>query len=420
MFWFDTATHRASAAASNASATASLTADHISQRGAALAAETYQWASGNAVGLLIAAVIGTGIALALIALRSLGCRLVTKFGDDPHWPLIFARVIAKTKVYFIVLASAELVADHAATPPTLMQLIHVLFVIVFAIQAAIWARELILGYIEHRVGADEGHTTLGSAVGIIRLLVTVALFAIAIILILDNLGVNVTGLVAGLGIGGIAIGLAAQGIFQDLFAALSILFDKPFRRGESIRFGDVNGTVENIGLKTTRLRSITGEQVVVANAKLLEQQIHNYAHLDRRRIILTLGLVCQTPPEVCARLPELLKEIVESRPKAKLVRCGMTGFGASSLDYELQFDVVSKDWDKVYSTRSEVCIAILDRFNRENIQLAYPSQTTFTAAPDGTLIMPYPDVKLVAESGKMGTATNFQAAGDAPEGSGNS
>ena len=112
---------------------------------------------------------------------------------------------------------------------------------------------------------------------IIRLLVSVALFAIAIIVILDNLGVNVTALVAGLGIGGIAIGLAAQGIFSDLFAALSILFDKPFRRGDSIQFDETAGTVERIGLKTTRLRSLTGEQVVMANTKLLEREIHNFA-----------------------------------------------------------------------------------------------------------------------------------------------
>ena len=129
-----------------------------------------------------------------------------------------------------------------------------MFVISAAFQAAVWARELVLGYVEHRVGADEQHSTLGSAVGIIRLLVTVALFAIAIILILDNVGVNVTGLIAGLGIGGIAIGLAAQGIFSDLFAALSIIFDKPFRRGDVIRIEGVQGHVEDIGLKTTRIR----------------------------------------------------------------------------------------------------------------------------------------------------------------------
>jgi small-conductance mechanosensitive channel len=370
---------------------------NVSQKSWKLAAEASQWISGNIVDVAIAAAIGVALALAMIVLRSLGCKLMARMQSEPHWPVIFARVLAKTKIWFIVLASAELVADHARTPPSLMSAIHVLFVVAFAIQAAIWGRELILGYVEHRVGASDEHSTLGSAVGIIRLLVTVALFAIAIILILDNLGVNVTGLVAGLGIGGIAIGLAAQGIFSDLFAALSILFDKPFRRGESIRFGEVNGSVENIGLKTTRIRSLSGEQIVVANAKLLEQQIHNYAHLEHRRIVLALGLICQTPPEVCARLPAILKEIVAAQPKASLVRAGMTGFGASTLDFQLQFDVHSTDYEEVYAARTAICLAILDRFNRENIQLAYPSQTTFTAAPDGSLIMPYPPVRLMAE-----------------------
>jgi small-conductance mechanosensitive channel len=374
---------------------------NVTQKSERLANDVGQWASGNAVGIVIAAAIATGIVLAMLAIRSLGCKLIAKLGTDPHWPAIFARVLAKTKFYFMVLAAAELVAEHAFTPPSLLSLIHVLFVVAFAIQAAIWARELVLGYVELRVGGDEhSHSTLGSAVGIIRLLVTITLFAIAIILILANLGINVTGLVAGLGIGGIAIGLAAQGIFSDLFAALSILFDKPFRKGESIRFGDVSGNVENIGLKTTRIRSISGEQVVVANAKLLEQRIHNFAHLEHRRIVMTLGLICQTPPEVCARVPAMLKEMVEAQPKTSLVRCGMTGFGASTLDFELQFDVHSTDYDEVFAARHALCLAILDRFNRENIQLAYPSQTTFTAAPDGTLIMPYPEVRRGEEEGK--------------------
>jgi small-conductance mechanosensitive channel len=385
------AVHHAAAPAAHVGAT-------VSARASAFVDAFTQWVSGNIIGVVIAAAVGTGIALAMLAVRSLGCRLIEKLGTDPHWPVIFARVLAKTKVYFIVMASAELVADHAATPPAVMSLIHALFVIAFAIQAAIWARELVLGYIEHRVGANEGNTTLGSAVGIIRLLATVALFAIAIILILGNLGVNVTGLVAGLGIGGIAIGLAAQGIFSDLFAALSILFDKPFRRGDSIKFGDVSGNVEQIGLKTTRVRSITGEQVIVANGKLLEQQIHNYAYLKHRRVVLALGLICQTPAEKCRKLPAMLKGIVERHDKAKMVRCGMVGFGASTLDFELQFDVNSTDYEFVYRTKSDICIDILDAFNEADIQMAYPSQTTFTAAPDGSLIMPYPEAKRSGET----------------------
>ena len=381
----------------------------FSQRASALGTEFTTWVSGNIVGIAVAAAIGTAIALALIAVRSLGCHLLDRMDRTDSWGAIFARVLARTKVYFIVLATAELVANHAATPPAIMSVIHALFVIAAAIQAAIWARELILGFVEHRIGPDDGHTTLGSAIGIIRLLVTVALFAIAIILILSNLGVNVTGLVAGLGIGGIAIGLAAQGIFSDLFAALSILFDRPFRRGDSIRFGDVSGTVEQIGLKTTRVRSITGEQVVVANGKLLEQQIHNFAFLDHRRTIMTLGIVCQTPPETCRSLPGLLKGIVEAHDKANLVRCGMTGFGASTLDFELQFDVHSVDFETVFRIRSEICIDILDSFNKAGIRFAYPSQTTFTAAPDGRLIMPYPEPAPPAEPGHQA-----QGQGQAP------
>jgi len=200
-------------------------------KSSALAAEAQAWVSGNLVGILVATAIGVAIALAMLAVRSLGCKLIARLGTDPHWPAIFARALSRTKLYFIIFTSAELVAEQANTPPVLLSVIHAGFVVAACLQAAIWARELILGYVAHRTGGEQDQSNLASAIGIIRLLVTVTLFAIAIILILDNLGVNVTGLVAGLGIGGIAIGLAAQGIFSDLFAALSILFDKPFRRG---------------------------------------------------------------------------------------------------------------------------------------------------------------------------------------------
>ena len=361
---------------------------NFTQKTDRLAAESSAWVSGHWLDIAIAGAIGVAIALALIGIRSLGCKLLARWGRDPHWPVIFARVLAKTKVYFIALLSAELVASYAFTPPALMSVIRFAFVIAFAIQAAIWARELILGYLEHRVGASEGHGTLGSAVSIIRLLVTVTLFAIAIILILDNLGVNVTGLVAGLGVGGIAIGLAAQGIFSDLFAALSIIFDKPFRKGDSVSFGPVSGSVENIGLKTTRVRSVTGEEVVVANAKLLDQQIHNFARLKRRRIVLKFGLATNTPPEKCRQVAEIARRVVEDQPKTSLVRCGMVGFGDSSYDFELHADVQSTDYEVTFATRNAIAIALIEALGAAGIEFSNPSQTVFFAAPDGTLVAP--------------------------------
>jgi small-conductance mechanosensitive channel len=208
--------------------------------------------------------------------------------------------------------------------------------------------------------------------------------------VLDNLGVNVTGLVAGLGIGGIAIGLAAQGIFADLFAALAILFDKPFRRGDSIRWDTTSGTVEQIGLKSTRVRSISGEEVVISNKNLLDKELHNMARLNRRRFVQTFGIVYQTSPDDCARIPDLVREAVSTCDKCVFLRCGLTNFGASSLDFTLEIDVRSEIWQEVFETRHEVLIKILNLFNAQGIAFAYPTQTSFTAAPDGTLVMPYP------------------------------
>jgi len=363
---------------------------NLSERIVRLAGETSDWIATNSVDILIASAAALVVALILLALRSFGQRILSDDRPDGKWRGIFARVLSKTTLFFIVAASVALVAEHAETPPNLMRVIEIVFIVAASVQAAIWARELILGLIEHRVGVAEEHSTLGSAIGIIRLLVTVGLFAIALILILSNLGVNVTGLVAGLGIGGIAIGLAAQGIFSDLFAALAIIFDRPFRRGDTIRYDTTTGTVEHIGLKTTRMRSLDGQQVVMSNTNLLNKEINNFALVEHRRFLLVLGVVYQTPMEQLRALPGMIGGIVARHDKTELVRCGMRGFGPSSLDFEVQFDVHGTDYEYAFATRAAICLEILTTFNEAGIQFAYPTQTTFTAAPDGTLVMPYP------------------------------
>ncbi len=247
--------------------------------------------------------------------------------------------------------------------------------------------------IRSRVGEDPGASTLGNAMALIRVLVNVVVFAIALVVILDNLGVNVTALVAGLGIGGIAIGLAAQGIFSDLFAALSIVFDRPFRRGDTIRYGtgtDVTiGTVERIGLKTTRLRSQTGEQVIMANTKLLEQEVRNLAEAKVRRVALPFSLTYQTSAETLERLPAVAEEVLKLVKTAKLVRCIPTAFAPSSIDCELVYDDRTTSPDTLAHHKADIIIGLSRAFVREKIDFAYPTQTTFTAAPDGTLVMPY-------------------------------
>tara|TARA_B100000749_G_scaffold277160_1_gene265601 strand:+ start:2267 stop:3433 length:1167 start_codon:yes stop_codon:yes gene_type:complete len=357
--------------------------------------DTADWFAVHYMQILIAIGAAIVIYLLLATLKGLGKRYKGSRGDTIGYTNVLGRTVSKTTHFFMVMVSARLVAGYADAPPVVYRTIVFLFTIATVLQGAIWAREVILGLIERRTLAEDGQgETLANAMGLIRVLVTVALFAIAGIVVLDNLGVNVTGLVAGLGIGGIAIGLAAQGIFSDLFAALSIIFDKPFRRGESISYDTTTATVEKIGLKSTRLRALTGEKKVISNANLLQKEITSYHTLDHRRLKFAIGVIYQTAPDVAEQIPDILKGIVDDLG-GTFVRSGFVGFGASSLDFELEFEVYLPGWDDIYNIRHNIGLAILRQFNERGIEFAYPTQTTFTAAPDGRMIMPYAEVQPV-------------------------
>ncbi|MES2753578.1 MAG: mechanosensitive ion channel domain-containing protein [Pseudomonadota bacterium] len=361
----------------------------VRQQFSDLTAASVVWLQANWLQILVAATAGTIIFLALHSLRRLGKKLCDRDPGVRGWGTVIGRAVVRTNNFFIVMAAAKLVAGYAAPPAEIATTINFLWTFAAVFQAAIWAREIILGAVEHRT-AGEGHSGdgLNSALGLIRLMVTFVVFAIALVVVLDNLGVNITGLVAGLGVGGIAIGLAAKGIFDDLFAALAILFDRPFRRGDSIGYDQTSGTVEEIGLKSTRVRSTSGEERIIANKNLLDKEITNNTRRDRRRVKFALGLVYQTAPAVAKALPATLKAIVEENGM-EFVRCGFVGFGDSSLDFELEFDSPHTDFQSMYDARHLIGLAILTRFNEQGIEFAYPTQTSFTAAPDGTLVLPY-------------------------------
>ncbi|WP_397577634.1 mechanosensitive ion channel family protein [Sphingorhabdus sp.] len=350
---------------------------------------TVTWVQGNVFELSVA--IGTAIIVfaALSWLKRIASKIARESEHRAHVKSIVARTLARTSKFFRVMVSIELVNQIANAPAALTHAIDILFTIAIAVQVAIWLREIILGMIERRAGEGlHEHETLQSAMVLIRLLVSFALFAVAAIVILDNLGVNVTGLVAGLGVGGIAIGLAAQGIFSDLFAAISIIFDKPFRRGDTVSYDNTVARVEVIGMKSTRLRALTGEEKIISNSKLLEKEITNNTLTLYRRVTFVLTLVYQTPPALAKRIPEILREVVESNG-AQFIRAGFNNFAASSLDFHLVFDIESDDVEVMFRARHDIGIAIIDRFAREGISFAYPTQTTFTAAPDGHMVMPY-------------------------------
>jgi small-conductance mechanosensitive channel len=347
------------------------------------------WIQQNALELLIAALIGFAIYSMLSWVKRKACRIAAQRGDDGMIITVAWRALSRTKRFFRIILAAELVNSFANTPAPLSRTIFILFTVAAVIQLAIWIREIILALIERRAfQSGTEHDTLQSAMTLIKLGVSFAVFAIATIVILDNLGVNVTGLIAGLGVGGIAIGLAAQGIFSDLFAAIAIIFDRPFKRGDTITYGITTARVEKIGMKSTRLRALSGEEKIISNSKLLEGEITNNTQTIYRRITFPLSLVQHTTPQVAAKIPAILQGIVEAHD-GEFIRAGFTTFGPSSLDFQLVFDVPSEDIDVMFATRHVVGIAIMERFAREHIQFAYPTQTTYTAAPDGTMVMPY-------------------------------
>jgi small-conductance mechanosensitive channel len=375
--------------AKTAPQTLRIDADSIGPRLQSYWDTTVAWVHGNALELGIALAAAVILFLLLSWLKRIAAKIARASEHRAELKSIIARTLARTSKFFRVMVAVELVNRIANAPEALARAIDVLFTIAIVVQVAIWLREIVLGLIERRAGnGEQEHETLQSAMVLIRLLVSFALFAIAAIVILDNLGVNVTGLIAGLGVGGIAIGLAAQGIFSDLFAAMSIIFDKPFRRGDTVTYDTTTARVERIGMKSTRLRALTGEEKIISNSKLLEKEITNNTLTVYRRVNFPLTLVYHTPPATAARVPDILKEIVEANG-AQFIRAGFTTFAPSSLDFQLVFDVNSDDVEEMFKARHAVGIAIVERFAREGIEFAYPTQTTYTASPDGTLVMPY-------------------------------
>ena len=354
-----------------------------------LTTNTVSWLRTDSLQAGIGVLVAIAIYLVLVGIRMAACRIIGSRHDLASWRGFFYRIVRRTRSFFLGALAADMVA-HAISPPgPVLSVITFLFTIGAAVQGAVWIREIILGLVERRAAntEDDAHT-LNSAMNIIRVLVNVVVWSIAAILVLDNIGVNVTGLVAGLGVGGIAIGLAAQGIFGDLFAALAILFDRPFRVGDQIRFGDVQGDVEAIGLKTVRVRALSGEQVIISNSELLKLQIANQRRIVERRVMLQFGVTYQTTPDLLDAIPHEIERIIAGREKCRFDRAHFFKFNDSSLDFEVVFHITEPAYVTLMAERHAVGLAMIRRFAELGIDFAYPSQMSFTAGPDGRAIDP--------------------------------
>lgn len=262
----------------------------------------------------------------------------------------------------------------------IMTVMYAIFITWFLVRLILrFIRRAMESYAEKQEDAETKKKQLRSLMAIVNAIV----WAFALLVLLSNLGYNVTGIITGLGIGGIAIALAAQTILGDLFSYFVIFFDKPFEVGDFIIVDDKRGTVEKVGLKTTRIRSLTGEQLVMSNTSLTNARVHNYKQMERRRVAVIIGVTYQTSAEKLKRIPDIVKEIVTQHELATFDRTHFIAFGDFSLNFEIVYFMEKPDMVTYLDVQQEINLAIFEAFEKQGIEFAYPTQTVFVEKAAG-------------------------------------
>lgn len=332
------------------------------------------WQEGTRIGgaILVASVI-------MLALSFVHDRISRwlKGADAGRHPAlqIAASVVVRTPRVSLAAAS---IAIAIAVFSLFQGWMRPVLVVMLMVQAGLWLSSFLnalMHYYATRLQADK--KAFANAHSLIRVLVETTIWSIVFVLVLSNFGINVTAMIAGLGIGGIAIGLAAQGIFADLFGSMAIVFDKPFVQGDFIVFGEESGTIENVGIKSTRIRALSGEQIVLSNASLLATTIHNYQRLHERRIVFSFGVTYQTPYGQVRQISDVVRRMIEQASGTRFDRCHFKSFGDSALEFEAVYYVLSPDYARYMDIQQGINLEIMRRFEEMEVEFAYPTQTVF-------------------------------------------
>jgi len=342
--------------------------------------EVLDWSFiGNSLANWIKALVIAGISLVILrSARNLVVRRMVQLASQTETDLddLATNLLRDTRPWFFLTLSVFLGSRLLNIPTTVDVLLYTITVFASMTQAGLWGNRLIsygLGrYSRHIQDGDPGTANTVSVLGFIGRIV---LWATILLLALDNAGVEINGLLAGLGISGIAVALAVQNVLGDLLAYISIMMDRPFVIGDFIVVDDIMGTVERIGLKSTRVRSLTGELIVFSNNDLLGTRLRNFQDRQERRIALSIGVVYDTPSEKLSAIPAMLREIVETQETARFDRAHFKELGSFSLDFEIVYYVTSPDYLAYMDCQEAINMAIVRRFEQEGVGFAFPTQT---------------------------------------------
>jgi small-conductance mechanosensitive channel len=290
-------------------------------------------------------------------------------------------VVRRTRWWLLLLPAVYLGAQALDLPPRAAAALRSLAILAALLQVALWATlsiDLWVSRERHRrLDADAASATL---LGAFKFVLRLVLWVLIGLVALDNLGVNISALVTGLGVGGIAVALALQNILGDILASLSIAIDKPFILGDTIQVDNLVGTVEDVGLKTTRLRSLSGEQLIFANGDLLKSRIHNLKRMADRRVVLTFGVDFQTGADKLEKIPPLLRSVIATQAGVRFDRAHFKGIGQSSLDFEAVYFFPDPDYNLFMDAQQAILLALLRGLAGAEIRLAQPDRTLWVAA----------------------------------------
>jgi len=333
--------------------------------------------------LTMLVLLAGGVAL-LIAIKKVAMQRSTAAAGEPHTEIddLIVDLLRRTRFFFLLFLALTAAMQVLTLPASTRTVIYRLALVSLWVQIGLWGNGLVTfwvnRYISQRATTDSG---IIMTIGALGFAARVLIWSVGLLLVLDNLGIDITALIAGLGIGGIAVALAVQNILGDLFGALSIVLDKPFVVGDFIVVDQYMGTVEHVGLKTTRLRSLSGEQIIISNADLLKSRIRNFKRMVERRVAFTVGVDYDTPAEKVAAIPAWIREIVEAQSQTRFDRSHFQGYGQSSLNFETVYFMTTADYNIYMDVQQAINLALLRRFRAEGVAFAYPPRTVMVTEP---------------------------------------
>jgi small-conductance mechanosensitive channel len=334
---------------------------------------------------LIAGAITVGVLTVLLLLRPLIRRYADRLQATEQRELleIPAQVLCRTTLPFLVAMALYFGLQSLALGEILDRVVNSIITITVFVQIGVWAGAAVQAWVQRRRTTVSDRAAVGS-LGIISFIAGVIIWALVLLAALDNLGVNITALVAGLGIGGVAVALALQNVLGDLFASLAIALDRPFVVGDFLAVDNFLGSVENIGIKTTRLRSLDGEQIIFSNSNLLSARVRNYGRMTDRRVVFATNVAYETPLELLERIPGLLRQIVEAEKDTRFDRSHFQKHGVSSLDFETVYYVTTADFNRYMDIQQSINLELHRQFLELGIPFASPTQRQLYPPPPGS------------------------------------